>query len=146
MRAIFLLLALVLIGCGKPAVDPAFASYFTKFHEAAANRGKDVDLSGIGAKFFTPDDGDLHGDCNSSPFSKTLEVSIKWWGLMSDAQKEILMFHEFGHCALGRDHIEIGYAWDNNILTLMIPGADGMIPESEYLYRREKYLDELFRH
>ncbi len=134
------------VGCGKPQVDASIEPYIVKFVEEGQNRGKSVDVTGVGAKFVDEDDGSVHGDCSTTPFSKTLEVSKKWWPRLNEVQKEMLIFHELGHCALGRRHIDITKAFDEKLKTLMIPGVDGMLGEGEYLRHRALYLDEMFSH
>lgn len=36
---------------------------------------------------------------------KYIEIDKKYWGVISEYQRINLIFHELGHCVLGRDHV-----------------------------------------
>jgi hypothetical protein len=62
----------------------------------------------------------------------TIAVRESWWVRASDTQKEILMFHEMGHCILGWGHLDSGIMQP----ILMSP--------KQYEANRKQLLDQLF--
>lgn len=73
--------------------------------------------------------------CNTG--SKTITVNKASWLTMTPIQKEFVIFHEMGHCALGRsDHVTAYPSLMNAALYL------GKI--SFYESNRDRYLEELF--
>jgi len=95
--------------------------------------------------------GDKVGRCSYfNVYGKTARLTItidrKFWERADKTYKEIVMFHELGHCALGRKHndettpigpfIDIG----NSIMNSYVD----MVPGGFYLDNRDEYLRELF--
>jgi hypothetical protein len=37
-----------------------------------------------------------------------------WWELASETERRVLVFHELGHCALGRDHLDTSKVVNTN--------------------------------
>jgi hypothetical protein len=76
-----------------------------------------------------------------------ITIDKKAWDRFSKTQKEQLMFHELGHCALGRLHTEetISFmpGWDIGA-SLMHPYLDA-VPTMFYSVYRKNYLEELFQ-
>lgn len=61
------------------------------------------------------------------------------WNEFSDVKKEILIFHELGHCALDREHDDSLY---NNYKTSLMNSI--LIDENLYYNYTNNYIDELF--
>ena len=54
---------------------------------------------------FGPMDDKHAGICHSwSDGHREITINKKYWDNYSDKQREQLIFHELGHCALNRDH------------------------------------------
>lgn len=70
----------------------------------------------------------------------TITFNMSYWSVYSPTQKEIVVFHEMGHCVLNRSH---NSAADSNghDVTLMHPY---LMSPGEYRPRRSYYLNELF--
>lgn len=138
--AITSLLGLTLIGCGtETRVNPVFESGLSTFKREAEIRNKVVDLSGISVEFVEEAKkvgmGLEFGHCDGG--SITI-VRSYWEAQLAEAQ-EILLFHELGHCALGREsHVQYG-----SKRSLMIADPT-MIDRVDYANHRSEYLDELF--
>jgi len=62
-----------------------------------------------------------------------VHLDPEYWAEATDVEREMLVFHELGHCDLGRRHCEVG--------SLM---AEYAFDGDTYLEYREDYLDELF--
>lgn len=83
-----------------------FIRYVDGFYEQAKIRNvsvnkKNSDALSIGYSFNLTDYNTL-GECNV-PATK-IGISESYWLSASDAEKEVLVFHELGHCLLGRRH------------------------------------------
>lgn len=74
--------------------------------------------------------------------SGTPELTIKrdFWVSASDVQREIIVFHEMGHCILNRDHLDSRRA-DGTPQSLMNTYA---VTAREYKKARSYYIQELF--
>jgi hypothetical protein len=75
----------------------------------------------------------FHGECRKLD-DGTVQVAIQEsaWENLSPNRRELVIFHELGHCVLGLGHSDFG---------IMRPdGGD----DSDYETNRERYLDLLF--
>jgi len=126
-------------------VENSLIRYYDSFEQEAAKRGLNIDL----------DDYDLHshiaeiqeegvaGTCHyNSHSSNVITIDLTFWNNASDAVREMVVFHELGHCVLYQGHREEA----NNqgaCLSLMNSGTAGChVYYSEE--NRDYYLDELF--
>lgn len=71
---------------------------------------------------------------------RTIIISEDFWETASDVEKEMVVFHELGHCALSRMHKHAKGPWGHP-MSLMYPSIF-----SSYTYRSSRgyYIDELF--
>ena len=126
-------------------VDEDLWVYFHNFEQEAALRGISVDLRReriIGEISALHEDG-VAGQCSySNFFPGQVTIDEDFWNRASDRAREFVVFHELGHCSLGREHRED--AFPNGICkSLMRSGAE----DCRDNYRsstRSLYLDELF--
>ncbi len=116
----------------EPVFDPyieRFESYYNSPVKSTIN---------FGTKF----EGKVIGVCYY-PFRK-IEINKLYWDKASDTEKEMLIFHELGHCELHRDHNK-SFILDNNNNeipeSLMYPK---MFNPNIYLNYRDYYIMELF--
>jgi len=115
-----------------PQVDQRLWSYFEDFEKEASSRNQNIDLVALGitGEIENISDEGVAGTCQ--------------YGLhrSSDMLREMIIFHELGHCALGRGHTES--ANSNGVcLSVMNSGTT----DCSVLYNsnnKEYYLDELF--
>lgn len=78
---------------------------------------------------------------------KFIKIDEGYWKESSNATREILLFHELGHCELNRDH-------EDEFVTLIIDNREVfmsktimnsyIIDEKKYRENREYYIKELF--
>lgn len=127
MRAVWLLVLLAIMGCGKRDTGP-FEPYVAAFEAEAARFGKPVTVGAIKIEF--SEEVDEHGYCEIHLLHTRITVKGSWWERANEDQRELLMFHELGHCVLLKTHTrEPG---------IMNPYQTG------YGHSREGYLQELF--
>lgn len=67
-------------------------------------------------------------------------VDRKVWDGLTVIQREQLMYHELGHCALDRDHLDEVH--NKEYVSLM--HSSGFIEDANYIANRDQYLNELF--
>lgn len=98
------------------------------------------DPVGIEMTFWTMP-GDTLAVCFYSPlffYKPSIQVDPEYWKSASEAEKEMTILHELGHCILGRDHVEGETAGVPH--SLMHPNSF-----STFTYRiiRKEYIKEL---
>lgn len=85
------------------------------------------------------------GECRIFRVGQFREIAISWqsWDNLADHEREMLMFHELGHCVLERKHTKKKF--DNGQpLSIMYPSLSPTV--DWYDYNREYYLEELLKH
>lgn len=142
-----LLHSMLLSGCAtyhKTVLDiaPEFRPYVSLFQIEALDRGKQIVIEDLIIRFGPMRGGEV-GQCwqfdDSTP---TIVVDAEIWQLIGYYEREILVFHELGHCILGREHRN---SLDDNGMPKSIMYKH-LFNEYYYETYREKYLNELFGH
>lgn len=120
--------------------------FFDKFEKEAEIRGLDVDLSARQIEGFIAKLGEgegVAGKCryhSSRPNEIVVDQGI--WEVSNTTTKELIVFHELGHCVLGRGHDE-GINQDGTCKSIMRSGIMGC-QDNYNTKTRNLYLDELF--
>ena len=142
LRLILLLsVSSMIVGCGQGfrainpgIVDPEFQPYVDKFMELG-----NITVAGIDM-YFSPQSGNVIGMCFVNGSYRDIEIDGVWWSTAGDLDREILIFHELGHCVLNRGHRNF---------TLQ-DGCGGSLMDSyhigSYCYSKhyDYYIEELF--
>lgn len=119
---------------------PSFVKYLEEFEKESDKYKVDLNLyKSITTFSFSLEEGTA-GLC--IPNSKTVLVSAKVWDSLDEVGRKALLFHEWGHCILRREHAE-------NYLPNSFCPASLMYPYLEplkycYSVHRESYNRELF--
>lgn len=127
-----------------PFVEEEIATYFRRFEDEGHRRGLVIDLQAAGIEgYFTDIEEDrVYGQCQQSSNWKRLYVDIPYWEQARELEKEFLIFHELGHCYLGRGHLDEANP-DGTCVSIMQSSSDSC--QANYtLTTRAAYLDELF--
>lgn len=125
-------------------IDQDMIPYFLTFQEEAGKRNVTVDFenSGITA-LFNPIDGSIAGQCTSQADGlREIIVDKPYWRRADNLERELVIFHELGHCYLRRDHLDTKDT-NGTCVSLMNSGLGNCRSNYTYL-TREEYLDELF--
>ncbi len=85
-------------------VDSRFKDLFEAFKEDAILYNKKLRLGEMTTTMVKRLEPGILGTCY--PYSNTIVISEEYWGYLSDLQRKALMYHEWGHCTLMREHIE----------------------------------------
>lgn len=146
-RSLILLASLFLASDSrmKPFVHSEFAPFLSNFE---ALYGKKVtNLSMSFTNFYSLS---IIGICESyesfllSSGTKSIKIDKKFWDESSETVKEILIFHELGHCVLDRDHLsDVMFTKDKKLIFTSIMNPY-IINEADYNENKAYYLIELF--
>ena len=115
------------------------------FEAAATERGFDINLrtSGITGEIKSISEDEVAGQCNyQSHAPNHVIIDAAFWTEASDRYREFVVFHELGHCDLGRDHREDAYS--NGACQSIMRSGLGECIDNYNPFTRETYLDELF--
>lgn len=141
----------VLLACEKEEVAPssqvdeALQVHFNRFLEEALERGADyeaevAELEGYIREIST---NGVVGQCHSSDEAPNIvEVDEDFWQSASYTEREYVVFHELGHCVLGRDHAD-GRTAAGICESIMNSGLTNC-KVNYTTSNREEYIDELF--
>lgn len=135
-KIIFLLLALTSVGCGKKGiVDPKLQVYMDRFSQDIG-----VDVSYIDAKFGTLE-GITVGVCKQGAFLSEITIDRGYWDFTTASDREELVMHELGHCALNLNHNEGRIPVTNCPISIMFPYVFGS--DVCYTGNRPHYIAQL---
>ena len=130
---------------GYEGVDSRLWYFLDAFEQEAKSRGISVDLraSGLTGRIANIDGLRVAGGCNfhgSAPNEIILDTTF--WSTLSFMQREMIVFHELGHCVLYREHRE-GAGVAGLCISIMRSGLESC-QDGYSETTREAYLDELF--
>lgn len=134
----FLCFALSLSGCGPVqtgTVDPDLAPYVTRFEQLW---GYKVTFA-VEQAVIDPKYGGICYDMATA--TPVVAINSIYWYTLTDDEKEELMFHELGHCALKRQHRE-DLNSDGSPVSVMYHQMFGNLVQ--YHSNRNAYIKELF--
>ncbi len=140
-------ISIVLVSCQKEntySVDANLQPYFKQFEQEAALRNQNIDLEAmqILGKIQNIEEKNVPGQCQY--FSKETWVVIdpEYWNKMDNWEKEALIFHELGHAALHRQHLDT--KGSHGICKSIMHSSSGVCKSIYNQATQKQYLDELF--
>ena len=87
--------------------DSEFISLKAEFERDYRNiTGKSINTAGIPINFGDVGGGNTVGICttwSNTPY-KEIKINLNYWNSTTDYCRKSLIYHELGHCALGRGH------------------------------------------
>lgn len=136
-----ILFFLLLTACGPPILvaDPELKHYIDRFQAAAAAESAPVVSLNLYVHEVDSLPPDTLGMCEHYPGSPEIQILASSWIIEDDTLHEILMFHELGHCVLGRGHNL--NKMDGTPVSIMYPY---ILDRFVYLTHRGAYIHELF--
>ena len=130
----------------SPTVDPALQPFFDEFEYQASLRGITVDLASekIIGKIEELSEQHVAGQCTyGAHIDNEITIDQTFWNDYPHYYiREMVVFHELGHCFLERGHREGAYA-DGSCLSIMRSGLE-TCRDNYFPSTRSTYLDELF--
>jgi hypothetical protein len=143
-----------MFSCGSASnsaqIPSDIAPIVAKFQQDALAQNHVVDTDSVQYSFQSlgQENGEQEiGDCqmNSDGSNPTVIIDTNSWASFSDTQKEMLVYHELGHCVLGRVHDSSYWAVPSTafsiVNSLMYPSQTDA---SNYEIYRDHYMQELF--
>lgn len=124
-------------------IDPPLQPLLDLFVAEGRQRGMNIDISRLSAVIADIPETKVLGRCAQGSISgSTLTIDAAFWSSATIWEKEYVVFHELGHCALNRRHLEEQKP-DGSCKSIMQSGTSGckMIYNAQ---TRSGYLDELF--
>jgi ATP-dependent Zn protease len=82
--------------------------------------------------------------CKYNNTKSSIVINTYSWSSLSEVEKEIVIYHELGHCVLGlkHDNTKVDHDWVlSSPLSIMYPYV---LEQDWYLKNKKEYLDELF--
>ena len=137
-------------------VDPVLSPYVESFIAEAAKRGHIIEKKNLIAQFNKASDGLLCGSCNSVSSEPGIQKIVSIYNVnpcwFNDQELETLIFHELGHCILGRVH-KPDTLVNGDPSSIMVPNNLALYSPCSYpignqpcdmSFKREYYINELF--
>ena len=122
-------------------IDSEFSSFFEEFKSDAKKYNTELNLRKMMTIFSDNVGTGIAAYC--LPATNTIVISSRVWQTLHTRGKKALLYHEWGHCALRRDH-----SYDNIgtcPTSLMYPTIDPMLlcynNETEDYYNRELFIN-----
>lgn len=141
----YLLIALIFVGCGDEMsgkIDNALLPIALEFQADAIAHGSSVKVTSINIGFDDQYGMDLGEGIIAGCKVEGIIVARKIWEMATDLERKVVMYHEFGHCLLGRDH-KLGMNVERRIvLSMMAINIIAVI--SSFEANEEYYINELF--
>ena len=132
--------------------------YLETFRSEAQLRGLNLNVKNVRFKFEDLLSKGYWGFCNNSQtdangkflidLEKPVNISLdpQVWKAMSNLEKEWLVFHECGHCVLGRIHLNQTFG-NGESASIMSAGDAGVYGGNNayHGFKKEYYVNELFK-
>ena len=133
-----------LTGCGTNVPDDV-SGYVDSFIHEAELRGHDFSDARRGLIVeFTDLPDNKGGSSKSSFFTNLIKLDPFIWKQMNDRQREMLVFHELGHCVLGRKHKNETLLLGECASIMKEGGENTCVADIYSESWRSYYIDELF--
>ena len=126
-------------------ITSELAPYFRTFQEEARQHGLIVDYksANLTAELIQIDEGSVAGTCSTNGLNlRHITIDQSFWNKASPLLKEMVIFHELGHCILGRGHSE-GRLENGACRSIMRSGLGSCI-DAYNGSSRDYYVEELF--
>jgi hypothetical protein len=133
------------INSSFPAADETLWPFFQSFERAALDQGQVVDLvaENIKGSIMPIDEANVVGTCTYGGFSPgEIVVDQQFWSRANYYAKEMIVFHELGHCFLFRDHLE-GRRPNGSCVSIMRSGLE-RCRDVYSATTKDYYVQELF--
>jgi len=138
--------SLFAISCGKQlhSGPDELTAYVEEFQAAGASVNRPIQVGQIKLKLVKSLDqygAAVAGYCDRTKTPPEVLILKARWAGFGEVEREMLIFHELGHCVLGREHLGLVNPVNRLPVSLMFPG---MIPAAIYSAARGHYIYELF--
>ncbi|NNE26861.1 MAG: hypothetical protein HKN09_08460 [Saprospiraceae bacterium] len=127
-----------------PEVDQSLWIYFERFEDEAAKRGIPINLKTLGITGVVENiqETNVAGTCQYGQHIAHVTIDLNFWQSSSFYNREFVVFHELGHCALKLNHNDL--AFTNGICKSIMHSGLTNCRTAYNIENRDYYLDELF--
>jgi hypothetical protein len=128
-----------------PSIPQALVVHFIAFQEEASKRDVYLDYNtlNISAEIVSLNQGTVAGVCSTNNRGlRHITIDQNFWNKASSYTREMIVFHELGHCVLGRGHREDFFS--NGICQSIMRSGTGGCRDAYRADTRAYFLDELF--
>lgn len=146
---------LQLVGCGEHhevVQDAELKPYLDRFVQSAQEiGGQDLSAqaSELSLKLTPLSTGNkiesIQGQCVNTDGVMKVEINPDVWPNLNENDREKLLYHEFGHCLLGRGHVGGTNVAIPDMNSVMVRDVD-LIDSANYAKYKAYYLNEMFVH
>jgi len=126
-------------------IPAELAPHFESFQREAAKYGLEVDYASanVTAEIYDIDEGSVAGSCTTNGHTiRHITIDQSFWSRASHLTREMVIFHELGHCILARGHTES--AFQNGICTSIMRSGLGDCADAYTTTNRDYFVEELF--
>lgn len=139
--------SLNLLACGAPDPDKEYTTYSDNslhfyvelFIQAATASGVHVDVTDTSVSFVSAfnipasdSTKNVVGLCQGN--TRDIQILKSFWDKANNLRRKQLMFHELGHCVLGRPHVQ-------DYLSIMLPS---LMSDGKFMVHEISLTHELF--
>ncbi len=130
-------------GCGQATRQTGqFEPYVASFEQDAARLNQTIEVNYIVIQFGPLAPMTL-GLCNLGADVPTITVNQPAWATLSETQRQIVIYHELGHCVLKKGHDDDSYNVRGDRIKLTVMNSHPL-ELVDYTSFRDEYLQELF--
>ncbi len=143
MKHLFWLM--ILTGCThKPTYDvtPEALSYVASFEADSIIQNRPVHINDLIIVFDSELPNGTLGSCYYEPTPRVV-INPIWWSNANPIYREIMMYHELGHCILKRGHTFYHKLMKNDFYPISLMYTSSITPDV-YENNKEYYVHELF--
>lgn len=119
--------------------------YFQTFRDQASEHGLTIDYqsANVTARIEQINEGSVAGTCSTNGHNiRDIIIDKAFWERSSNLIREMIIFHELGHCVLGRGHEE--GAFENGICRSIMRSGLGNCRDAYNAENRDYFIEELF--
>jgi hypothetical protein len=123
-------------------VHPAFVPTFEQFKKDANKFNTTPLYSGLTTTFVDDIGGEILGYC--LPKFNAVRISRAKWNKMGELNRKLLLYHEWGHCTLKREHVEeVDFLCPTSIMHPYLSPTISCYPSFKDWYDKELFTNPL---
>lgn len=150
MKTFMLLSFILLTACNQSlhydkavSITADFKPYVDDFVSEGKIVGKTIVIDNLSIHFIPTLEGSVIGECWGRNYgtagTPSILISKEYWDYANEVERHVLLFHEMGHCVLGRNHVETMQPF--GVTSIMYPYLESWtIYSNNWAY----YMHELF--
>lgn len=126
-------------------IPESLVPHFQSFQKEAEAQGTVIDYvdASVSAEMTTINQGSVAGTCTTNGHDlRHIVIDQKFWNRASHLTREMIVYHELGHCILGRGHREDSFS--NGACKSIMRSGTGSCLDAYTVANRDYFVAELF--